>query len=287
VMLPRRPYGKEGVELSVIGFGGIVVKDMGPERARRVVAEAVERGVNYFDVAPTYGNAEETLGPALAPFREEVFLACKTTQRSRESAAAELEASLRRLRTDHFDLYQFHGVNEPGEADTICGAGGALEAVLEAKRSGRVRYVGFSAHGEEAALAMMDRYDFDSILFPFNFVTWLKAGFGKRVLAAAQARGVACLALKALARQPWPQGDPQRQTYSKCWYQPVTDPREAELALRFTLGLPVVSAVTPGEEALLRLALETVGDARSLSPSEEVELKGLAGELVPIFPGDL
>jgi len=286
-MLPRRPYGKEGVELSVIGFGGIVVKDMGPERARRVVAEAVERGVNYFDVAPTYGNAEETLGPALAPFREEVFLACKTTQRSRESAAAELEASLRRLRTDHFDLYQFHGVNEPGEADTICGAGGALEAVLEAKRSGRVRYVGFSAHGEEAALAMMDRYDFDSILFPFNFVTWLKAGFGKRVLAAAQARGVACLALKALARQPWPQGDPQRQTYSKCWYQPVTDPREAELALRFTLGLPVVSAVTPGEEALLRLALETVGDARSLSPSEEVELKGLAGELVPIFPGDL
>ncbi|MCW4026735.1 MAG: aldo/keto reductase, partial [Candidatus Bathyarchaeota archaeon] len=108
--MERRRYGETGVELSVVGFGGIIVKDETPSSARRIVAEAVRRGICYFDVAPTYGNAEERLGPALEPYRDSVFLACKTTKRMKEEAEEELHRSLRLLRTDHFDLYQLHGV---------------------------------------------------------------------------------------------------------------------------------------------------------------------------------
>ena len=105
-ILPRREYGKNRIPLSIIGLGGVVVMGVEQNHANRVVAEAVERGVNYFDVAPTYGDAEVKYGPALEPYRKDIFLACKTTQRGREGAAAELKDSLSRLRTDYLDLYQ-------------------------------------------------------------------------------------------------------------------------------------------------------------------------------------
>ena len=117
-MLLRRAY-RDGTELSIIGFGGIVVSQVEQSEANDIVAWAVERGVSYFDVAPTYGNAQERLGPALKPYRESAFLACKTTKRDAAGAQAELEGSLRLLQTDHFDLYQFHGVSKDEEADQI------------------------------------------------------------------------------------------------------------------------------------------------------------------------
>ena len=112
--IERRALGKTGRKLSVIGFGGLLLKDSTPAQAAEWVREAFEAGVNYFDVAPTYGNSEERLGPALEPYRRDVFLACKTTQRKRAEAAAELDRSLSRLRTDYFDLYQLHGVTKLG-----------------------------------------------------------------------------------------------------------------------------------------------------------------------------
>jgi len=210
-----------------VGFGGIVVRGMAQRDADHIVAEAIERGVNYFDVAPTYGDAEERLGPALKPYRRDVFLACKTIERTREGAASGLESSLKRLCTDHLDLYQLHGLGyrADDDVDAIFAKGGAFEVFLEAKREGKVRHLGFSAHTEKAALRAMDRYDFDSVMFPFNFVCWYRSGFGRRVLNRAGERGTACLALKALARERWPESDPQRETYSKCWYKPITDRR--------------------------------------------------------------
>ena len=152
-LIPRREYGKTGVKLSIVGFGGIVIAGAEQEHANRVVAEAVERGVNYFDVAPTYGDAEVVLGPALEPYRKNVFLACKTTQREREGAEAELKQSLERLRTDHFDLYQLHGImSVEKDVDIAFGKGGAMEVFIEAKKSGQVRHIGFSAHSVEAAI---------------------------------------------------------------------------------------------------------------------------------------
>jgi len=282
--LPRRPYGETGIELSIVGFGGIVVMNAEQEHAKRVVAEAVERGVNYFDVAPTYGDAQDRLGPALEPYRKNVFLACKTTQRGREGAEKEFKASLKTLRTDYFDLYQLHAITDVAkDVDAAFAKGGVMELVTEAKKAGQIRHLGFSAHSVEAALVAMDRYDFDSILFPINFATYYKGNFGPKVIAKAQAKGVARLALKAMARQSWPEDDPQREEYPKCWYQPTADLREAELALKFTLSKPITAAIPPGEESLFRLALDLAMRFEPITPAEDEELITLAQELNPIF----
>ena len=282
--LPRRSFGRTGIQLSIIGMGGIVVMDADQKHANRVVAEFVERSVNYFDVAPSYGNAEERLGPALEPFRKDVFLACKTEKRTREETAAELKSSLEKLRTDYLDLYQLHAVTDVAkDIDTVFARGGAMEAFIEAKKTGQVRHLGFSAHSVEAALAAMDRFDFDSILFPVNFATYHAGNFGPQIMEKAQSKGLARLALKALARQKWPENHPDRTRYSKCWYQPLTDRREAELALRFALGQPVTSALPPGDESLFRLALDIASNFSPLTESEFKELVKLAAILNPIF----
>ena len=282
--LPQRAYGDTGQRLSIIGFGGLVVSGVEQEQASRIVAEAIEKGVNYFDVAPSYGDAEFKLGPALEPYRKNVFLACKTEQRTRDGAAAELAESLQRLRTDHVDLYQLHAIADvQKDVDVAFGKGGAMEAFLEAKKQGRVRYLGFSAHSEEASLAAMDRYDFDSILLPINFATFYKSSFGPRVIEAAKSKGVARLALKALAKQQWPTDDPTRKQYPKCWYQPVTDREQAKLALYFTLSQPITAAIPPGDESLFRMALELAMGFRPVSQQEKQTLQQMAQALNPIF----
>lgn len=283
--LRRRPYGRRQIPLSIIGFGGILVMNTAQEYANRLVAESIERGVNYFDVAPTYGDAELKLGPALKPYRENVFLAGKTTERTREGAASELKRTLERLQTDHLDLYQLHGIKDVAkDVDASFAQGGAMEVFLEAKKSGQVRHIGFSAHSIEAAAAAMERYDFDSILFPVNFVAFYKGNFGPSVVQMARSKGVTILALKTLARQRWPKDDPDRKKYGKCWYQPLTDRREAELALRFTLSQPVAAAIPPGEESLFRMALDIAADFQPITKRETDELKTLAATLDPIFP---
>jgi len=282
--IPRREYGDTGIKLSIIGFGGIVVAGSDQDHANRVVAEAIERGVNYFDFAPTYGDAEILLGPALEPYRKNLFLACKTTERQREGAEAELNRSLERLRTDHFDLYQLHGISDvEKDVDVAFAKGGAMEVFIQAKKEGRVRFLGFSAHSEEAALAAMDRYDFDSALFPVNFACYYKGNFGAQIIEAARAKGVARLALKALARQRWPKDDPNRKRYGKCWYQPLTDPHEAELGFRFALSQPITAAIPPAEEELFRRALDLAANLKPLTPQEKQEVKALAATMDPIF----
>lgn len=282
--LPRRPFGKTGIQLSVIGMGGIVVMNAEQEHSNRVVAEFVERGVNYFDVAPAYGDAEVKLGPALEPYRKDVFLACKTGKRTRDESAAELKQSLKTLRTDYFDLYQLHAVTETAkDIDSVFTKGGAMETFIEAKKSGQVRYLGFSAHSVEAAFAAMDRFDFDSILFPVNFATYFAGNFGPQIMEKAQSKGLARLALKALAFQRWPENHPDRKQYPKCWYQPLTDRHQAELALRFTLNQSVTAALPPGEESLFRLALDLASNLSPLTESELKELKALATPSNPIF----
>ncbi len=174
--LERRALGRTGEKLSVIGFGGIVVMNATPEQAAQRVRAAIDAGVNYFDVAPSYGNAEDMLGPALEPHRKGVFLACKTQGRTKDAANAELESSLRKMRTDHFDLYQHHAVTRKSDVETILGKGGAMEAFEAAKKAGKVRFLGFSAHSVEAATALMDGYAFDTILFPVNYATWHAGG---------------------------------------------------------------------------------------------------------------
>ncbi len=280
--MERRPFGSTGEELSIIGFGGIVVMNTEPGEARNRVAEAVDRGVNYFDVAPSYGNAEACLGPALEPYRRGVFLACKTGKRTRADAAAELRASLERLRTDHFDLYQLHAMTTREDLEIATGPGGALEAFVEARDAGLVRHLGFSAHSVEIALELMDRFPFASVLFPLNWMEYVNARFGPQVVERAAALGMGRLALKAMARQKWPEGS-DRTAWPHCWYEPCTDPEENALALRFTLSQPITAAIPPGDVRLFRRALDVADQFTPLTPAEVEELRRRANGLEPFF----
>jgi predicted aldo/keto reductase-like oxidoreductase len=282
--IPRRPYGDTDDLLSIIGFGGIVVMNAEQDHANRVVAEAFDRGVNYFDVAPGYGDAEIKLGPALAPYRKDAFLACKTSQRTRAEADAEFERSLERLKTDHFDLYQLHGlIDMEQDVEPVFHKGGVVDMMVERQKAGQIRYLGFSAHSVQAACAALDRFDFDSVLFPFNFGAWKIGNFGPQVVEKAQEKGAARLALKAMAKSNWVEGDPKRESYGKCWYEPLTDPEEAVLGLRWTLSQPITAALPPGEERLFRIALDAATNLPPITPGEEERLTQIAREAGPLF----
>jgi aryl-alcohol dehydrogenase-like predicted oxidoreductase len=280
--IAKRPYNKD-VSLSVIGFGGIVVMGMEQKEADRTVAGAVARGIDYFDVAPSYGDgeAEEKLGPALAPHRKNVFLACKCERRDAAGARQQLEQSLKRLRTGHFDLYQFHAVGSMNDVEQILGPGGAGELFLKARQEGKVRYLGFSAHNTEAALSLMDRYRFDSVLFPVNYVNYAQGNFGPQILAKAKEKGLARLALKAMAHTTWKQGE--AHSYAKCWYHPIEDPELARTALRFTLSEDITAAIPPGDERLFRIALAAAPGLKPLTADERRDLLASAQGVTPIF----
>ncbi|HTF65860.1 MAG TPA: aldo/keto reductase [Edaphobacter sp.] len=280
--IPKRLY-KDGVKLSTIGFGGIIVMGQEQAHANQVVAEAVERGVNYFDVAPSYGNgeAEEKLGIALEPHRKGVFLACKAEKRDRDGARTQLETSLKRLKTDHFDLYQFHAVGTVEQAKQILAPGGAAETFVKAKKDGLVRYIGFSAHGVDAAKLLMESMPLDSVLFPVNYINYAEGDFGPQILAEAKKRGLARMALKAMAKTTWKPGE--EKIYPNCWYRPIEDPAQAEKALRFTLSEDVTSAIPPGYEKFLQMALQIASKFSPLSAGERQALLASAQGVTPIF----
>lgn len=284
-IVPKRAY-RDGVELSIIGFGGIVVMGYDQKEANRLVASAWDRGVNYFDVAPSYGDgeAETRLGPALEPYRRKAFLACKTTRRDAEGAQKEFEQSLRRLRTDYFDLYQFHAVSSMEDVGKILAPGGAGEFFLRMKKEGRVRFLGFSAHHAGAAIELMDKFPVDSVLFPVNFVCWHEGHFGPQILEKAREKKIARLALKGLAHTTWPRDLPASQRrYRKCWYEPLDEPERARLALSWTLSQEVTAAIPPGEASLFDLALSIAASFVPLSRAQMEQVAQMARNREPIF----
>ncbi|MGD0778224.1 MAG: aldo/keto reductase [Candidatus Solibacter sp.] len=284
--LPRRPY-KNGIDLSIIALGGIVVCGLPQEEASRRVAAAYDRGVNYFDCAPSYfdGEAEIKLGEALRPYRNKVFLAEKTGRRDAKGAREELERTLERFHTDHVDLYQFHAVASMEDVDKILAPGGAAETFVAARKEGKVRHLGFSAHNAPAALRLMDALELDSVLFPVNVNAWENGGFGPQILAKAKSKGMARMALKALAFGQWPADIKQSdRKYPKCWYQPIDDREMARLALRFTVNQEITAAVPPGDERIWDLALELVSaPLPKLTAAELTGLKTRISALEPIF----
>ena len=157
-----------------------------------------------------------------------------------------------------------------------------METFIEAKKEGKIRYIGFSAHSVEAAMALMDRFDFDTILFPFNYTTWHSGNFGPQVLARAKEKNMGILALKAMAKGPWEKGA-DRSKYPKCWYEPLVTPEDIRMGLRFTLSHPVTAAVTPGESELFRIALDLRNDIKPLNKAEIAGIKTKAAAGVPLF----
>lgn len=282
--IPRRRY-KEEVTLSIVGFGGIVVVGQAQTEANREVARSVDRGVNYFDVAPSYGQgeAEEKLGIALKPYRDKTFLACKTHKRDAVGARQELENSLKVLKTNHFDLYQLHAMSKMEDVDTVLGKSGALETFSKAKEEGKVRFLGFSAHNEDVALRLLDEFPFDSVLFPINYVCMAQGHFGSRLLEKAEEKNVARLALKALAYTRWASKEEKNTNNPKCWYKPINDLEHARQALRYTLSQDITAAIPPGDEKVYRIAETLAAQFTPLNTEEKEALLASSKNVTPIF----
>lgn len=237
--------GKTGINVSAVIFGGIINMNETQEQANSFVSQAIEAGVNYFDVAPTYGDAEERLGPALAPYRKDISLACKTAQRDAKGAREELEASLRRIGTDCFDVYQLHALTTDEDLDRAFGPGGAMETVLRAKRDGLVRNIGFSAHNEEVALRALTLYDFDTVLFPLNWALGINKGWGDRIADRVKEKNIGLLGMKALIRRKWRQGE--EHLFPKSWCQPIYDDEALGIAaMKYAVAKGAHTLVPPG-----------------------------------------
>ncbi len=280
--LPKRPFNSQ-TNLSIIGFGGIIMMGTPQKDCNDIVSKSVERGVNYFDVAFSYGDgeAEEKLGIALAPYRKNVLLAEKCEKRDGAGARQQLEGSLKRLKTDHFDLYQFHAVSTQKDVDEILAPNGAGELFMKARQEGKVRHLGFSAHNANAAIRLMDNYKFDSILFPVNFVTWSQGNFGPQIMAKAKEKGVTRLALKSMALTKWKPDE--IHTYPNAWYRPIDNTELAHKALRFTLSEDVTSAIPPGDAHHFQMALTAAMQFQPLTTTERHDLLASADGITPIF----
>lgn len=269
----HRVLGRTGQKVSTVGFPGLALVQYDQKQCNEGIRRAFERGVNYFDVAPAYGNgqAETKMGIGLEGLdRSRYFLACKTKMRDKDGARRELENSLKLLKTDYFDLYQLHHLVKPEDVRRALGPGGAIETLLKAKEEGKVKYLGFSAHSTKGALEAMKGFRFDTVMFPINFVEYYVRDFGKEVLALAEQQGAAVLAIKAISRGLWPQG---MERTRKWWYRSMETQREISLAMRFALSLPgVVAGIPP---SFLDLLDKTIQAAESYQPPTEAELEEL------------
>ena len=279
--IPRRELANKGDMLSMIGFGGILLNENGQKFANETIAKAVDAGINYFDVAPTYGNAQDLMGPALEPYRNDCFLACKTGQWDKKKAEEELHGSLKALRTDHFDLYQLHAISSKEDVDKAFAPNGAMEVFEKAKKEGKIRYIGFSAHSQEAALYAMDQYDFDTILFPLNFVCWYNGDFGPKAYEKAKEKNMGILALKSMAKTRLNKGEDK--LYKNIWYRPVENTSLSYQALRFTLSKDITAAIPPGDSKFLFRAIEHASQYEALSQEEDNYLQEVANVTDPIF----
>ena len=190
-----RKLGKTGMNVSAVVYGGIVSTDADQADSDRYVEWAIEQGVNYFDVAPTYGDAQLKLGNSLVPYRDEVYLACKTEARTAREAERLFNESRKLLHTDYFDNYQMHALSQMSDIETAFGPGGIMELLPGLRELGQIRHIGITAHSEEVALEAIRRFDFDTVLFPFNWMMHRKHGMGSRLLETAKKKGMGILSM--------------------------------------------------------------------------------------------
>jgi len=283
--LPQRVLGRTGAKVSVVGFPGLALANYDQAQGTAGLHKAFDQGVNYYDVAPAYGkdgDAEIKMGIGLQGIdRTRIFLACKTKMRDKEGARLELERSLTRLKTDYFDLYQMHAIFTEDEVKQALGPNGALETFLKAKEEGKVRYFGFSAHTTAGAVAALNGFAFDSVMFPVSFVDYFESGFGKAVIELATQKGAAVVAIKALSKGSWPQGVERTRRW---WYRTTEDQKEVDLAVRFSLSLPsVVAAIPPSWLDLVDKATEAGRSLRPVTEAETLELRRIAEDCQPLF----
>ncbi len=288
-MIEHARFGRTGHASSRVIFGAAALGSMRQERADEVLARLVEFGVNHLDTAAGYGDSELRLAPWLATHRAQFFLATKTAERTGAGARAGLEASLTRLGVDHVDLIQLHNLVEPDEWETAHAPGGAVEALAQARDEGLVRFIGVTGHGTRIAgmhLASLERFDFDSVLVPYNFVLRQDSAYRadlERLLEQCEARDVAIQTIKSIARRRW-RDDDTAPRYA--WYEPITDPEAISRAVGYVLGRPGLFLNSSSDARLLPATLDAAA-ARPTVPTDEAMQADLeAQHIEPLFDGD-
>jgi len=267
-----RSFGRTGFDISAVSYGGIVSMEDGQAASDRYVSWAVDQGVNYFDVAPTYGDAEEKLGNSLRPYRSRVHLACKTGQRLREDAQKELQRSMELLHTDHFDVYQLHAIASMQDVETAFGPGGVMEMVQGLKQRGIAANVGITAHNEDAALRCLELYDFDTVLFPINWFMHMEHGMGSRLIRAAKERHMGVLSMKAFIERRWHSEEERASSaFPKSWCKPIDVEDEAfgMAAMKYALSLGVDTLIPPGNYASFSFAVDHIEECLRHPLNEE------------------
>jgi predicted aldo/keto reductase-like oxidoreductase len=261
---------------SVLVYGAAALSAVDQATADRSVQLALDAGINHFDVAASYGEAELRLGPWMARLRDRVFLATKTERRDRDGAWAQINQSLERLQTDHVDLIQIHAVGDLADLDRVTGPGGSLEAAARARDEGLAGAIGITGHGHQAPATQREalrRFGFDTVLTPLNYVLRHDPAYRsdyEGLVADVQSRDVALMVIKAVSRRNWP---PAAEHRFATWYEPFDDQEQITAAVVWTLSHQEVTAIaTPGDVRLLPLVIEAekrVGQT-SIGEAEEV-----------------
>jgi aryl-alcohol dehydrogenase-like predicted oxidoreductase len=275
----QRRLGRLGHHSSVLVYGAAALSEVDQDVADRSVQLALDAGINHFDVAASYGDAELRLGPWMPRIRERVFLATKTGRRDAEGAWAQINDSLERLQTDHVDLIQLHAVGDLADLDRATGQGGALEAAVRARDEGLAGAIGITGHGDQAPathLEALRRFPFDTVLTPLNYVLSRDPDYLRdyqALVAEVQAQDAGLLIIKSASRRNWPAG--AERTYTT-WYEPFDDQERITAAVAWVLSHPEVTAIaTPGDVHLLPLVIEAERRAAGVSAAQAEEL--LAG----------
>ena len=283
--METRRFGRTGHMSTVAVFGAAAFWEVDQAEADKAMEEVIKAGVNHIDVAPSYGKAEERLGPWLARERGRFFVGCKTMERTKAGAEVELRQSLERLKIDRFDLYQIHAITSLEELDEVTRSGGALEALIEARDVGLIDYIGITGHGVDVPaifLEALGRYDFDSVLFPINFVQYANSTYRKNaeeLLQQCRVKDVGTMVIKSIAKGPWGE---QTKTHDT-WYQPFTDADQIQQAVDFALSQDVTGLCTAGDTKVLPLVLQACENFTALTKGEQEALIDTVAEFEPLF----
>ncbi|GFP76181.1 aldo/keto reductase [Clostridium fungisolvens] len=259
----KRKFGNTGFEITPVIYGGIVSMRDGQEASDNYVSWAIDRGINYFDVAPSYEDAQEKLGKSLIPYRKNIYLACKTTCRMKVDAQKEFEESFRMLHTDYLDVYQMHALSKEEDVEKAFGSGGVMEMMVKAKEKGLVRKLGITCHNEAVALKAMSLYDFDTVLFPLNWHMNLGHDMGTKLCKTAKEKGMGLVGMKQLIERAWLNGDERESSpFPKSWCKPIDfeDKKLRLAAMKYTLSLGVDALVPPGDFVNFSFVVENIDE---------------------------
>jgi Predicted oxidoreductases of the aldo/keto reductase family len=258
MMIPKLTFGRTGHLSTRTLFGAAAFSEVSQAEADRTMEVLYKYGVNHIDTAASYGDAELRLGPWIARHRNDFFLASKTGDRTYIEAKESIHRSLERLQTDHLDLIQLHAVIEEDEWNLALGPGGALEAAVEARQQGLVRFIGITSHTLRAPMIhqrSLEKFDFDSVLLPYNFMLMQNPTYAadfEALFALAQAKNVAVQLIKTAQRRPWN----DQHHFAATWYEPFTDQKSIDLAIHWAMGRSSAFINTVGDIHVLPKVLE-------------------------------